>query len=162
MKSFESSGLERDLSKVRHLSSLVKKKVMESNPNYEQTLNKLTKEELEDLDNVLAITEHVLLKHQHKKEAYQLLKEFSDLLKNWSNSLLEINDEIQGMLISVQSSVTEIKDAQTNVSSSFSIGDSKEQETHSKQGTINLTKSATAVYPREYQPTSKVHFEQVV
>ena len=85
MKSFESSGLEKDLKKVHHLSALVKKRILETNPDYENALKSLTKEDLEDLDKLLSITEHILLKHQHKKEAFLLLKEFSDMLKTWTN-----------------------------------------------------------------------------
>ena len=164
MKSFESSSLERDLSKVRHLSALVRKKVLGSNPDYEKKLDNLTKDEMEDLDKILGMTEQILLKHQHKKEAYLLLKEFSDLLKNWTSSLSEINDQIQVMLISVQSSISEIKDAQNDVSSNFSFDNVKKesQSSTTKQGTINLTKSATAVYPREYQQNPQVQCEQVV
>lgn len=164
MKSFESTGLEKDLKRVRQFSSLVKNKILESNPNYEGHLQNLTKEELEDLDKVLGMTEQILLKHQHKKEAYVLLKEFSDLLKNWTLSLSEINDQIQIMLISVQSSVSEIKNAQNDVSTNFSIDDTKKQPQTliPKQGTINLTKSATGVYPQEYQQNNQVQFEQVV
>lgn len=156
MKSFESAGLEKDLKRVRQFSGLVKKKILESNPNYEGKLQNLTKEELEDLDKILGIAEQILLKYQHKKEAYVLLKEFSDLLKNWTLSLSEINDQIQMMLISVQSSVSEIKNAQNDVSANFSIDETK------KQGTINLTKSATGVYPQGYQQNNQVQFEQVV
>jgi hypothetical protein len=110
------------------------------------------------------MAEQILLKHQHKKEAYVLLKEFSDLLKNWTLSLSEINDQIQIMLISVQSSVSEIKSAQNDVSTNFSIGDTKKQPQTltPTQGTINLTKSATGVYPQEYQQNNQVQFEQVV
>jgi hypothetical protein len=163
MKSFESDGLEKDLHKVRHISALVKKKILESNPDYEKKLDRLTKEEIEDLDKILGMTEQILLKHQHKKEAYVLLKEFSDLLKNWTSSLSEINDQIQVMLISAQSSVSEIKNAQNDVSTNFSINNDKKQtQSLTRQGTINLTKSVTAVYPQEYQQNTKVQFEQVI
>jgi hypothetical protein len=163
MKSFESDGLEKDLKRIRHISGLVKKKILDTNPDYEKRLEKLTKEELEDLDKILGMAEQILLKHQHKKDAYFLLKEFSDLLKSWTNSLSEINDQVQIMLISAQSSVSEIKNAQNDVSTNFSIDGAKKQ-THleTKQGTINLTKSATAVYPQEYQQNHQVEFEQVV
>ena len=47
---FENSHFERDLGKVRHISGLVRKKILETNPNYESKINHLTKEELEDFD----------------------------------------------------------------------------------------------------------------
>lgn len=163
MNSFESNGLEKDLKRVRRLSGLVRKKIMGSNQNYEKNLEKLTKEELEDLDKILEIAEHVLLKHQHKKEVYVLLKEFSDIIKNWASSLSEINDQIQEMLISVESSIYEIKNEQNNVSTNLSFQkDNSQPQNTAKQGGINLTKSATGVYTQEYQQNHQVQFKQVV
>lgn len=163
MNSFESRGLEKDLQRVRRVSGLVRKKILDSNPNYEKKIEKLSKEELEDLDGILCMAEQILLKYQHKKEAHVILKEFSDLIKNWTNSLTEINDQIQTMLISVQSSVTEIKNLQNDVSANFSIDKPKTQTpSQPTQGGINLTNSATDVYTQEYQQNASVQFEQVV
>ncbi|MEO9310459.1 MAG: hypothetical protein ABI337_09250 [Nitrososphaera sp.] len=161
MKSFEAHGLERDLDKVRHLSALVKKRILESNPKYERKIQNLVEQDLEDLDYVLGLAEQILLKYQHKKEAYILLKEFVDLIRNWTCSLHEINDQIQEMIISAQSSVAEIKTAQSDVTSNFSFSETKKQE-NPKEGTINLTKSAIPVYTQEYQQKSKIQYEQVV
>ena len=158
MKSFESTSLERDLGKVRLISGLVRKKILESNPNYESKINKLTKEELEDFDAVLIMTEQLLIKYYNKKEAYSLLKEFADMIRNWTGSLGEVNEQIQELLISAKSSVSQIESAQSDVSTSLSF-DEKPSQT---QGTINLTKSATGIYTQEYQGKSQVHYEQVI
>lgn len=154
---FESTSFERDLGKVRMLSGLVRKKILESNPNYERKIDNLTQEELEDFDSILALAEQLVLKYHHKKEAYLLLKEFSDMMKNWTMSIGEVNDQIQELLISAKSSVSEIKSAQNDVSNNLSFGDKAEN-----QGTINLTKSATGIYTQEYQGKSPVQYEQVV
>lgn len=154
---FESTSLERDLGKVRMLSGLVRKKILESNPNYERKIDNLTQEELEDFDSILALAEQLVLKYHHKKEAYLLLKEFSDMMKNWTISIDEVNDQIQELLISAKSSVSEIESAQNDVSNNLSFGDKAQN-----QGTINLTKSATGIYTQEYQGKSPVQYEQVV
>ena len=162
MKSFDSNGMERDMEKVRCISGLVKKKILESNPKYEQKIEKLSQEELEDLDMVLGLAEQLLLKHSHKKDAYNLLKEFTDLIKSSTLSLGTINDEIQELIISAQSSVSEIKTAQGDVSSSLSFDEPKKQADVYSKGRINLTKSATAVYTPEYQQNNPVQYEQVI
>lgn len=154
---FESTSLERDLGKVRMLSGLVRKKILESNPNYERKIDNLTQEELEDFDGILALAEQLVLKYHHKKEAYLLLKEFSDMMKNWTVSIGEVNDQIQELLISAKSSVSEIESAQNDVSNNLSFGDKAQN-----QGTINLTKSATGIYTQEYQGKSPVQYEQVI
>lgn len=154
---FESTSLERDLGKVRMLSGLVRKKILESNPNYERKIDNLTQEELEDFDSILALAEQIVLKYHHKKEAYLLLKEFSDMMKNWTISIGEVNDQIQELLISAKSSVSEIESAQNDVSNNLSFGKPSQN-----QGTINLTKSATGIYTQEYQGKSPVQYEQVV
>ncbi|MGI0004487.1 MAG: hypothetical protein ACREAX_04230 [Candidatus Nitrosotenuis sp.] len=156
MKSFESSEMEKDLGRVRSISTLVKKRILESNPKYEKKIENLTQEELEDLDKVLALTEQILLKYQHKKEAYVILKEFSDLIRNWTGSLAEINDEVQELIILAKSSVSEIKTAQNDVSANFSFDDSK------KEGRINLTKPAIPIYTQAYQRSPEPQYEQVV
>ena len=163
MKSFEGGGLEKDLDKVRHISVLVKKKILESNPKYERKINSLTQEELEDFDALLALAEQVLLKYQHKKEAHTILKEFADMIRNWTGSLGEINDEIQELIILAQSSISDIESAQNDVSSCMSFGGSKKQAglQAKKEGTINLTKSATPVYTQAYQQNSEPKCEQV-
>lgn len=155
---FESTSLERDLGKIRGISGLVKKKILESNPNYENKISKLTKEELEDLDSMLALAENLLIKYHNKKEAYSLLKEFAEMIRNWTSSLGEVNEQIQELLISAKSSVSEIESAQSDVSTSLSF-DQKPSQT---QGTINLTNSATGIYTQEYQGRSQVHYEQVI
>jgi hypothetical protein len=165
MKSFESSSLHRDLEWVRRISGLVRKKILDSNPDYEKKLERFSKEELEDLDKLLGVAEQILLKYQHKKEAYVILKEFSDLLKDWTGALSEINEEVQMMLISAQTSVSELKTAQSDVSTNFSFEKAKKQNQNpstTNEGTINLTKSATGVYTQEYQQNNPVQFEQVV
>lgn len=154
---FESTSFERDLGKVRTLSGLVRKKILESNPNYERKIDNLTQEELEDFDGILALAEQLVLKYHHKKEAYLLLKEFSDMMKNWTISIGEVNDQIQELLISAKSSVSEIESAQNDVSNNLSFGNPVQN-----QGTINLTKSATGIYTQEYQGRSPVQYEQVV
>lgn len=154
---FESTSFERDLGKVRTLSGLVRKKILESNPNYERKIDNLTQEELEDFDGILALAEQLVLKYHHKKEAYLLLKEFSDMMKNWTMSIGEVNDQIQELLISAKSSVSEIESAQNDVSNNLSFGKPVQN-----QGTINLTKSATGIYTQEYQGRSPVQYEQVV
>jgi hypothetical protein len=152
---FESTHFERDLGKVKQLSGLVRKKILDSNPNYESKINKLSKDELEDLDSILALAEQVILKHHSKKEAYDLLREFVDMMKNWSVSIGEVNDQIQELLISAKSSVTEIENAKSDVSNNLSFDGQK-------QGTINLTKFVNGVNTQEYQCRSKTTYEQVV
>lgn len=152
---FESTHFERDLGKVKQLSGLVRKKILDSNPNYESKINKLSKDELEDLDSILALAEQVILKHHSKKEAYDLLREFVDMMKNWSVSIGEVNDQIQELLISAKSSVSEIENAKSDVSNNLSFDGQK-------QGTINLTKFVNGVNTQEYQCRSKTTYEQVV
>lgn len=152
---FDSTHFERDLGKVKQLSGLVRKKILEANPNYDSKINKLSKDELEDLDSILALAEQIILKHHGKKEVYVLLREFVDMMKNWSVSIEEVNDQIQELLISAKSSVSEIESAKSDVSNNLSFD-------CQKQGTINLTKLVNGVNTGEYQGKPKVTFEQVV
>jgi len=164
MKSFETSNLERDIDKVRHISSFVKKRLLDSDPNYRQKIDILSDEELGDLDQILGITEQLLLKYRHKKDTHSLLKEFVDMIKAWSYPFEEINDDVRELIISAQSSVSEIKTAQNDVTLSLSFDEQKKHvEIHAaKNGTINLTKSATPVYTQGYLQNHQAQYEQVV
>lgn len=159
MKSFEITGCQKEIEKIRHLSNMVRQKILESNPNYERKIHKFSNEELEDLDFVLCLAERVLLKYQHKQEAREILKEFVELIRNWGYSLNQLSEQIQEMLICAQNSIFEIKTAQSEVSSNLSLNNSKKEQ---NEGTINLTKSATPVYTHEYQQRHKPNCEQVV
>ncbi len=162
MKSFETGRLEQDMEKIRQLSNLVKKRILESNPRYERKINNLTNEELEDFDTILCLAEQILMKYQQKKDTYALLKEFTEMMRNWSCSLEGINDSINELIISAQYSVSEIKTAQNDVSSSLSLERKKHCTQTANNGTINLTKSATPVYTPEYLQNPQAQYEQVV
>jgi hypothetical protein len=151
---FDSTHFERDLGKIRLISGIVRKKILETNPDYTSKINKLSKDELDDLDSILVLAEQIILKHHAKKEAYSLLREFVDMMKNWSVSIGEVNDQIQELLISAKSSVSEIESAKSDVSNNLSFGE--------KQGTINLTKFVNGVNTQEYQGRSTPTYEQVV
>lgn len=162
MKSFESGSFERDLEKIRHMTGIVKKRLLESNPNYERKIANLTEEELEDLDVVLGLAERLLIKYHHKKDAYGILKEFVDMIKDWSGPLGGINDDLQELFVSAQYSITEIKSAQNDVSSNLSFDKPSAKQSEGYVGTINLTKSATPVYTQEYQQNHQAKYEQVI
>lgn len=163
MKSFEAGTLERDIDRIRYVSGMVKKRILESNPKYEQKIKRLTNEELEDLDHVLGLAEQLLIKHHQKKETCALFKEFVDMIKDWSCSFAEINNDVQELMVSAQYSVSEIKTAQSDVASNLSFGEREKQQSQSANvGTINLTKSVTPVYTQEYQQNHQAQCEQVI
>lgn len=163
MKSFEAGTLERDIDRIRHVSGMVKKRILESNPKYEQKIKRLTNEELEDLDHILGLAEHLLIKHHQKKETCVLFKEFVDMIKDWSCSFAEINNDVQELMVSAQYSVSEIKTAQSDVASNLSFGEREKQQSQAADvGTINLTKSVTPVYTQEYQQNHQAQCEQVI
>ena len=72
--------------------------------------------------SVSQITDFILTKHQNKKEFHSMLKEFVDMITNSTSSMDLLNDEISELVLSADNSVSRIKNLQTDVSDTYSIG----------------------------------------
>ena len=59
-----------------------------------QRIEKLSFEELQDLNELLRLADYILTKHEDKKEVYALLKDFVGMINNSSNSMDLLNDKI--------------------------------------------------------------------
>ncbi len=152
MDSGNSPNFRKELKKIRRISSLVEKKLNQFDKKEERKIEKLTYEELQDLNKLTSIADYILTKHDDNREVYSLLKDFVDMINNSSASMDLLTDRISELVISADSAITKIKNLQGDVSENFSLmtSDSKKQENEAiitpESSTNNLTKSATAVY----------------
>lgn len=152
--------------KVRKLSSLVDKKMESYRQKNNQKIEKLTPAELQDLHEILRIADFILTKHEMNKDFHSILKEFVGIINKSANSVESLDDEICELVISAESTITNIKSLQGKVSDDFDF------EANQKEGKIegityesngnNLTNSSTGVHTREYQQNSTVEAEQVI
>jgi len=127
----------------------VEKKLEEHKNKNNKKIDKLTTEQLQDLNEILRITDFILTKHEAKKEFHSLLKEFVDIINKSAGSVEILDDEIGELIISAESTITRIKDLQGVVSKNYDFESKSSNETKSdkvENSSNNLTSSTTAVY----------------
>ena len=142
-------NIKKNFEKIKKISSLVEKKLEERKHKNDKRIEKLTTEQLQDLNEILRITDFILTKHEAKKEFYSLLKEFVDIINKSAGSVEILDDEIGELIISAESTITRIKDLQEMVSKNYDFESKSSNEAKSdkvENSANNLTNSTTAVY----------------
>jgi len=117
----------KDFKKIEKFSSLVEKRLLTFDKD-KQRIEKLSFEELQDLNELLRLADYILTKHEDKKEVYVLLKDFVAMINNSSNSMDLLNDKIVELVVSAEAAISRIKNLQTDVSENYSFKGTKESE----------------------------------
>lgn len=117
----------KDFKKIEKFSSLVEKRLLTFD-NDKQRIEKLSFEELQDLNELLRLADYILTKHEDKKEVYALLKDFVAMINNSSNSMDLLNDKITELVVSAEAAISRIKNLQTDISENYSLKGTKESE----------------------------------
>jgi len=117
----------KDFKKIEKFSSLVEKRLLTFDKD-KQRIEKLSFEELQDLNELLRLADYILTKHEDKKEVYVLLKDFVAMINNSSNSMDLLNDQIVELVVSAEAAISRIKNLQTDVSENYSFKGTKESE----------------------------------
>ncbi len=112
--------IKKDLKKIQKFSSLIETKLLNFDKD-EQKIDKLSFEELQDLNKLLQIADFILTKYEDKKQVYNLIKDFVEMISNSSNSLDFLDDKISELVVSAQSTISGIKTLQSDVSENFSL-----------------------------------------
>ena len=117
----------KDFKKIEKFSSLVEKRLLTFDKD-KQRIEKLSFEELQDLNELLRLADYILTKHEDKKEVYALLKDFVAMINNSSNSMDLLNDKITELVVSAEAAISRIKNLQTDISENYSLKGTKESE----------------------------------
>ena len=148
----------KDIERIKHISKRIDKRLSEVKPSDIDKIDKLTLEELQDLDKLVGIADFILEKYSDKKEFSSILKHFGSIISETAYSLGDLDDEISELIISAEDSINKVKDMQTHISDksdfkkNYSDGpDFDEHETSA----INLTNLVTEVNTVEYQQNSR-------
>ena len=120
-------NLIKDFKKIEKFSSLVEKRLLTFDKD-KQRIEKLSFEELQDLNELLRLADYILTKHEDKKEVYALLKDFVAMINNSSNSMDLLNDKITELVVSAEAAISRIKNLQTDISENYSFKGTKESE----------------------------------
>ena len=153
----------KDIERIRTLSSKIDKKLSDAKPSDDDKIDKLTLEELQDLNKIVGIADFMLCKYADNKEMRSILKHFVSIISETANSLDNLDDEISELIISAEDSINKVKDMQSHISDKSDFKkryhdgpDYSEAETSG----INLTNFGTAVNTVEYQQNSQEHIRR--
>ncbi len=144
----------KDLSRIQTITSKIDKRLSEIKSSDGIKIDKLTFEELQDLDKIVGIANFMLCKYSDKKEMRSILKDFNAIISEAASSLSELDDEVSELIISAEDSINKVKDMHGHISEKsdfqeqYSSGpDYSEDETSA----INLTNPVTEFNSVEYQ-----------
>ena len=157
-------GFTPDIDHLQSLSAKIEKKLSASNtPDVE--INKLTLEELQDINKIVKLANFMLFKYEDKKETRLILQHFVSIITESAQSIECIDDEISELILSAEDSINKVKNMHSKISENSDLKKSYLDESdgnESKTSSINLTNFTTAVNPSEYQQNPQGSTVQVI
>lgn len=148
----------KDIERIRSLSSKINKKLAEVKPSEDEKIDRLSLEELQDLNKIVGIADFMLCKYADKKEMRSTLKEFVSIISDTAESLDDLDDEISELILSAEDSIGKVKNIHTHISNQSDFKkryrDGPEYSEH-ETCAINLTKFATEINTAGYQQNSQ-------
>ena len=148
----------KDLDRIKSLSSKIDKKISDAKSSDDKNLEKLTLEELQDLNKIVGIADFMLVKYADKKEMRSILKYFVSVISDAAGSIEDLDDEISELIMSAEDSISKVKGIHVDISEKSDFKkkyhdgpDYNEHETSA----INLTNFATEINTVEYQQNSQ-------
>ena len=151
----------KDIERIRSLSSVIDKKLSEMKPSDSDKIDKLTLDELQDLDKIAGIADFMLTKYADKKEMCSILKNFTSVITDTADSMGNLDDEISELILSAEDSINKVKDLHAHIDkkSDFKKNycDGPDYD-HAQTSGINLTNFVTEINTVEYQQNSSGHY----
>ncbi|WP_371503762.1 hypothetical protein [Nitrosopumilus adriaticus] len=148
----------KDIQRIKNISIKIDKKLSEVKPSEDIKIDKLSLEELQDLDKIVKIADFMMCKYADKKEMSSILKHFASIVSETASSIDDLDDEISELILSAEDSINKVKDVHTTISDksdfkkNYQDGpDYDEEETSA----INLTNFVTEINTVEYQQNSQ-------
>jgi hypothetical protein len=148
----------KDVERIKSISSKIDKKLSEVKSSDDSKIDKLSLEELQDLDKLVGIADFMMCKYADKKEMRSILKHFTSIIHDTASSLGDLDDEVSELILSAEDSINKVKDMHSHISEKSDFKkkyhdgpDYSEYETSA----INLTNFATEIHTIEYQQNSQ-------
>jgi len=148
----------KDIERIKSISSIIDKKLSEVKPSEDSKIDKLTLEELQDLDKIVGIANFMMCKYADKKEMRSILKHFTSIIGETASSLEDLDDEVSELIMSAEDSISKVKDMHSNISDKSDFKkrylDGPDYDEH-ETSAINLTNFVTEINTVEYQQNSR-------
>jgi hypothetical protein len=153
----------KDLERVKNFSEKIDKKLSNSKIPDDSKIDKLTLEELQDLNKIVGLANFMLSKYEEKKETRSILQYFVSLIIESTKSIEGLDDEISELILSSEDSINKIKDMYVNISKKSDFADGPKTDSESDEcGSINLTNFAIEINTLGYQQNSQEETVQVI
>ena len=150
----------KDIQHIRSLSSILDKKLSEVKPSDSDKIDKLTLDELQDLEKIAGIADFMLTKYADKKEMRSILKHFTSVIIETTNSMGNLDDEISELILSAEDSINKVKNLHAHIENKSNFKkeycDGPDYDGAETSG-INLTNFVTEINTVEYQQNSSGH-----
>ncbi len=154
----------KDIDHIQSLSAKIEKKLSASNvPDIK--IDKLTLEELQDINKIVGLTNFMLSKYEDKKETRLILQHFVSIITESAQSIECVDDEISELILSAEDSINKVKNMHSKISEKSDLEKSYLDEFADdgpKTGSLNLTNFTTAINTSEYQQNSRGSTVQVI
>ena len=150
----------KDIERIRSISSIIDKKLSDVKSSDADKIDKLTLDELQDLDKIVGIADFMLCKYTDKKEMRSILEYFTSIITDTANSMDNLDDEISELILSAEDSINKVKDLHARIDNE---SDFKKKYcdgpdyNYDETGGINLTNFVTEVNTVGYQQNASGH-----
>ncbi|MGH1568753.1 MAG: hypothetical protein ACRBBZ_06180 [Nitrosopumilus sp.] len=148
----------KDVERIKSISSKIDKKLSEVKSSDDSKIDKLSLEELQDLDKIVGIADFMMCKYADKKEMKSILEYFTSIISDTTESLNSLDDEVSELIISAEDSINKVKDMNSNLSNKSDFkqdyNSGPEYAEHETSG-INLTNFAIEINTVGYQQNSQ-------
>ena len=147
----------KDIERIKSISSIIDKKLSKVKPSDDSKIDKLTLDELQDLNKIVGIANFMMCKYVDKTEMRSILKHFTSIIDETASSLEGLDDEVSELIISAEDSINKIKDMHGYISDKSDFKkkylDGPDYNKH-ETSAINLTNFVTEINTVEYQQNS--------
>ena len=135
-------NLSKEIMRITALSSKIDKRLLEIKSSDDRKIDKLTLEELQDLDKIIGIAGFMLCKYDDKKEMRSILGHFVSIITDTATSMENLDDEISELIISAEDSINKVKEIHAHIIENSDLKkryhDGPEYD-ETETSTINLT-----------------------
>ncbi|PIN84195.1 MAG: hypothetical protein COV65_01590 [Nitrosopumilales archaeon CG11_big_fil_rev_8_21_14_0_20_33_24] len=154
------ADLPKDISNIRSISVKIEKKLSASDVK----IDKLTLEELQDINKIVGLANFMLCKYEDKKETRLILQHFVSIIGESAQSMENVDDDISELILSAEDSINKVKNMHSKISEKSDLKKSylDDSDDESKNGSINLTNFTTPFNTSKYQEKSQGDTVQVI
>lgn len=149
----------KDIDYLQSLSAKIEKKISTSN-SPDIKIDKLTLDELQDINKIVGLANFMLYKYEDKKETRLILQHFVSIITESAQSIESIDDEISELILSAEDSINKVKNMHSKISEKSDLDEFSGNKP--KTSSINLTNFTTPINTSEYQQNSPESNVQVI